>query len=61
MYLSLLLSTIVMKMENDIYFKMIVFLFVMSIFVLIVELIWCLLRFIYFHLESSIQKNKQQA
>lgn len=48
LYLSLLLSTIVMKMENDIYFKMIVFLFVMSIFVLIVELIWCLLRFIYF-------------
>lgn len=47
-YLSLVLSTITMNLENQVYFTITLFVFSMFFIIIIIEIICCFLKFIYF-------------
>lgn len=51
-YLFLVLSTITMNLKNQVYFNITLSVFLVFLMIIIIEIIWCFLRFIYFKIRK---------
>lgn len=51
-YLSAILITIATKLKNEMFLKIVLFVFLCLLFIMVIEVIWCFLRFLYYKIRK---------